>query len=220
MKLRPAQAGDIPGMLQLKQSLALAPSAVAGTSQRGGFLLGTTAEGYAMRILGGSSWVLEDAGAILGFAITLPDAVFRASEIWGRRDTVRWTIDTTPLEDANLAYFDQLAVARSLGARRWSIALALVSLLETLDTGLEYLITSTVREPFENRAAVPFIERIGGRVVGSLDEFYPEVGPLISDIWLVEPDGWRAFFDGHSQRAGHSLSRARAALAAARSESR
>ena len=199
-------------MLELKQALALSSSAVAGRSQTGGFLLGTTAEGYAMRIHAGSCWILDDDDTVRGFAITLPDPVFRASELWSRRDAVAWSMDPAPVEARRLAYFDQLAVDRSLSARRWSVALALVSLLEIVEQGAEILITATVREPFINLAAVPFIERLGGRIIGRIDEHYPEIGDLVSDIWMVEPEGWSHFLAEHSRRAGQSLARARAAL--------
>ena len=195
MKIRRGRSSDIEGMLALKASLTF--SETDGQSTRGGFLLGTDAAGYQLRIDHGLTWVLDD-GEVKGFAIVLPDAAFRVSEVWQRRDQVRWHTDRSRFENAQLGYYDQLAVTRGNG-RRYASALALTALVELMDQGAEYLVTATVSEPVKNLAAVPYLERLGGHVVGRLDEHYPEVGPLISDIWIVPRSGYISWLKGASR---------------------
>ena len=38
--------------------------------------------------------------------------------------------------------------------------------------------------------AVPFLERAGGRRIGRLDEEFPVIGALVSEIWIVERQGY------------------------------
>ena len=201
-RLRPARPADVPEMLAVKAALRFTD---AGSGARGGFLLGSDAEGYLQRIAVGSAWVLEGAapGRLEGFAIVLPDAVFRASEVWQRRAAVCWSgADPEVLSAHRLCYYDQLAVRRGrFGLRRWSAALAMTALAAILDEH-DFLVTSTVRAPVRNLAAVGFIERLGGRVVGQLDEHYPDVGALVSDIWLVERGGVRAYLREPGSLAG------------------
>jgi hypothetical protein len=184
MRIRRAVATDVPALLEVKQSLRF--DQATGTSTRGGFLLGTDAAGYRQRMADGNVWVLEDQ-RVVGFAIVLPDAGFRGSEVWRRRDAVRWTgADADTLAGGRLCYYDQLAVQR-LGFRvkRWGAALALTALRDVLD-GHDHVVTGTVYEPIRNLAAVPYLQRVGGRVVGRLDEHEPSIGRLRTDIWLVD----------------------------------
>jgi hypothetical protein len=37
-----------------------------------------------------------------------------------------------------------------------------------------------------NLAAVPLLTRAGARQVGRIDEVYPDFGPLVSDVWLLD----------------------------------
>jgi hypothetical protein len=39
-----------------------------------------------------------------------------------------------------------------------------------------------------NLAAIPFIEKAGGRKIGRINEVYPEIGHILSDIYLIEKD--------------------------------
>ena len=48
-----------------------------------------------------------------------------------------------------------------------------------------HLVTATVSEPILNLAAVPWLQRLGARRVGRLDETYEGLGALVSDIWLL-----------------------------------
>lgn len=182
MRIRRAHAGDVPGILALRDALAYGDG-------RGGFLLGTDAEGYRQRLADGLGFVLEDDG-VAGLALVLPDAAFRRSDVWQRREAVQWLEDPAPFVAQRLGYYDQLGVARG-PYRRWGAALALTAAFAVMEQ-VDHLVTTTVASPICNLAAVPYIERLGGRRVGHIDEVYPEVGPLVSDLWLVEGDAFRA----------------------------
>jgi len=170
-------------MLTLKGELVF--EVVDGASTRGGFLLGTDADGYARRIREGEVWVMDD-GVVQGFAIALPDAPFRASDVWRRRDAVRWEgVDPAALEGERLCYFDQLAVRRgSFRNRRWGALLAFHTARRALQHH-DHLVTSTVSAPVLNLAAVPYLLRLGATRVGRLDEHHEPIGPLVSDIWRI-----------------------------------
>ena len=58
------------------------------------------------------------------------------------------------------------------------------------------------------------LERLGGRVVGVLDEVYPSFGPLVSDLWIAERKDCIACLETTTTPgAQRSLARARKALA-------
>lgn len=186
MILRPARPADIPAMLALKRALAL--RVLGGAGARGGFLLGSDAAGYAELIARARCWVAVEGGELLGFVIVWPDAVFRASEVWARRDRVDWVEPPGDLLDRPIAYVDQLAVrAGGPRSRRWGAALALRAILETLEEG-GVLVATTVEVPVVNRAALPYLRRVGGRRLGQIDEVYPEVGAIRSAIWAALAD--------------------------------
>lgn len=210
MRLRRGQAADVPAMLELKAQLRF--QAGIGRSTRGGFLLGSTEAGYKQRLRDGRVWVLDDPtaphptdspstdsppmhGRVEGFAIVLPDAAFKASELWQRRGQMEGTVDVAAFEAMKLGYFDQLAV-RPGASRRYSAALALTAMMDLMQTGVDAMITATVVEPVVNLAAVPFVQRMGGVCVGRLDEHTPEVGPLVSEIWVVPRAGYTAWVEG------------------------
>lgn len=185
MILRRACMADIPAMLQIRTQLTF-DEPEGTTSTRGGFLLGTDAEGYALRIAHATSVVMEEGGEVQGFAIILPDPIFRASEIWARRAEVRWSIDPADFDQQPLCYFDQLAVRRSgFRSHRFGAAMALRAVLDSLP-GHASLVTATVVEPVRNLAAVPYLRRVGASIVGRIDETYPVIGDLKSDVWLAD----------------------------------
>lgn len=186
MRIRRGEQADIPAMLALKARLRFQEGAARST--RGGFLLGSSEAGYQQRLRDGLLWVLEDSG-LHGFAIVLPDAAFKTSELWQRRQEVQGAIDVGAFEAMSLGYFDQLAV-RPGAPRRYSAALALTAMMDLMHTGADAMITATVVEPVVNLAAVPFVQRMGGVCVGRLDEHTPEVGDLVSEVWVVSRAGY------------------------------
>ena len=192
MNIRRGRAADVPAMLALKAQLRFQEGEARTT--RGGFLLGSSEAGYRQRLRDGLVWVLEDT-QLQGFAIVLPDAAFKCSELWQRRQHVAGPVDVSAYEAMSLGYFDQLAV-RPGASRRYSAALALTAMIDLMRTGADAMITATVVEPVVNLAAVPFVQRMGGVCVGRLDEHTPEVGPLVSEIWLVSRAGYEGWLNG------------------------
>ncbi|PRP89967.1 hypothetical protein ENSA5_69080 [Enhygromyxa salina] len=57
--------------------------------------------------------------------------------------------------------------------------------------GHELVLTTTLREPIVNRAALPFLARVGAREVGRLAQTDPGVGPIVSAIHAIEAARFR-----------------------------
>ncbi len=193
MKLRKARPEDATAMVAIKDQLPLTLS--DGSTSTGGFLLGTDEATYREYI--NTSWCLvaEHEGRVIGFGIILPDAVLRASDIWLRRNEAAWQEDIAAYERQQLCYFEQFAFLR--GHRRTAIALAYHLTMWACDAGCETLFTTTVRKPVLNLAAVPFVYAAGGHKAGCIDEIYPVVGQILSDIYVVPTAAFRANAAAH-----------------------
>ncbi|GAB2787545.1 hypothetical protein GCM10027275_35430 [Rhabdobacter roseus] len=170
-------------MVRIKEGLPM-PEATEST-QQGGFLLGTSEQVYAFFIEQAQSLVAETGNEVVGFGILLPDALVKASEIWQKRNRASWTIPLHELEDKKLCYFEQLAFRPAY--RRAAPRLAFALLNEAFQhQGYEAMVTTTVRKPVMNLAAVPFIRAAGGTLVGNIDEYYEGIGAINSDIYLIQ----------------------------------
>ncbi|HEY7769888.1 hypothetical protein [Longimicrobium sp.] len=182
MKIRPAQPGDVDGMLRIKRELKLDST---GDAPGGGFLLGATREQYEFLVANAQVLALtDDDGVLGGFAIALPDGVLRATDVWARRRSIAWGDgDWDALEDARVAYFDQLAMRPGPRHRTYAPALALAALEQLAATGHHHLFATVVREPVMNLASPPLLQAIGAARVGTIDEDYPEVGRILSDVY-------------------------------------
>ncbi len=184
LKLRRAKLTDAEQFINVKKSLPM-PSDLSETV-RGGFLLGTNIETYRFFIENAFVNVLEDKGKIVGFAIILPGALLRNSEIWQRKSEIRWdNFEPNTFEDKAICYFEQLAVLPDRKFRFFGISLAYLTLLQAF-TSHEAMFTTIVKEPVFNQAAIPFLENVSGKCVGEVNEVYPEVGNLVSKIYFVE----------------------------------
>jgi hypothetical protein len=182
VKLRRGTAGDIPQLLEVKHSRRL------GEQTSGGFLLGSDAAGYLQQVEHGQVWVLDAAGGILsGFATTLGASAFAASPLYTLKDQVAWSTDVSATLKQPVGYFDQLAVRAGVSSRA-AARLAFVALWELFSQGAHAVVSTTVSAPIRNLASIPFIERVGGRAVGQVAETYPEVGDLVSTVWLFTFD--------------------------------
>lgn len=177
MKVRLATHNDVPALLAIKSELRFAGSS------RGGFLLGATESGYRERIDNGRVWVLESRESVCGFAVTLMAPMFVNTPMWEMRHHVKWTQPFDVTLDQGVGYFDQLAVRRNTPARAAAL-LGFVALRDLLQVE-HAVVTTTVVAPVCNRAAVPFIERVGGLYVGEIDEVHDGFGPLTSGVWLI-----------------------------------
>jgi hypothetical protein len=175
MKVRPATSADVPALLRIKQRLTFADPV------RGGFLLGCDERGYRARLETGRVFVLEGT-EVVGFAITLTPRALMASELWAAKERLRWT-SGEPRGLTEVGFFDQLAVLPE-ARRRPALGLAFTALWDLLPE-CRHVMTSTVAAPVHNAAAVSFIRGIGGERVAQLEEDYPRLGRLTSDLWLV-----------------------------------
>ena len=178
-RIRPAVAGDLAEIVAVKESLAFAP----GTPRpRGGFLLGCAPERYGALIEAGCVLVLEQEGRVAGFAVALPDPLLRASDLWARRDLIRWRDgEGEPPEGEPVAYFDQLALA-PWASRVAAAPLALAAARRLAGQGHARLYATTLQAPIRNPAALPLLRGFGARVVGSVTERYEDVGEVVSDL--------------------------------------
>ena len=188
LEIRPARAEDVPALLAIKEALRMPASGGRG----GGFLLGASAEGYRLLVERAIVRVLARRGAVVGFAIALPDPLLRGSELWRRQAQIAWApgFDPAAIAGEPIAYFDQIAVLPA--ARAEAAALALRLLAELVVGGHRHVLTTTVVRPVENPAALPFLARVGARRVGALEEVYPEVGAITSAIHVVDADEFLA----------------------------
>lgn len=166
-------------MLAIRAALALAPGRAP---LRGGFLLGCSGERYALLAAAGCVLVVEDCSGLVGFAVTLPDPVLRASELWARRDLIRWRAGFgAPPPDERIAYFDQLALAPSAN-RLLGPTLALAAARALAGSGHRHLYATTLRRPLRNPAALALLAAGGACHVGEVTERYEQVGEVVSDL--------------------------------------
>lgn len=190
-RIRAATAADVGAILAVKERLRVSLVGEEHERGEGGFLLGSTAEQYLGFVAQADVLLLEAEGAVLGFSVTLPDEVLRASELWARRERIRWSgLDPAEIEPARLGYVEQLGVLRGALGRRWAPAFAMAALLRLAEAGHEHIFATVVREPFTNLAPLPLLRQIGARAVGRVDEEYPEVGRLVSDVYHLRPATW------------------------------
>ncbi|HET7228723.1 MAG TPA: hypothetical protein VFJ16_01840 [Longimicrobium sp.] len=212
MIVRPARLADVPAMLDVKHTLRLDPVRPG----RGGFLLGASADAYAWYVEHAHVNVLEDAeGAVGGFAVALPDPVLRASDVWARRREIRWEGGGwDALELARVGYFDQLAVRPWRRYRIYAAALAVSALHALASSGHEHVFATVVREPVRNLASLPLLAAADARRIGQIDETYPEVGRILSDVYhlAVAPGAVDRLLGGTAigRRVGRTLARAAA----------
>lgn len=180
--IRKANAQDAEAMLHIKNCLPLKKT--DGSSTKGGFLLGTNKEQYLKYIEESHCLVAEENNKVVGFGIVLKDQHLKTSDIWLRRKNAKWNIDIENYENINLNYFEQLAFLP--GYRTLVVLLAYKLILNSINEGAKYIFATTVHKPILNLAAIPFILSVKGKWVGQIDEFYPIVGEILSDIYLID----------------------------------
>ena len=155
-----------------------------GSTSTGGFLLGTDPETYQQYIESSICQVAEINGKVVGFAIILPDEILRKSEVWMKRNSVQWTIDLQKYEEQKLCFFEQFAFLP--GNKKSAVLLGYHITKHAFDKGFESLFTTTVNKPVVNLAALPFIHAVDGIFAGKIDEVYPFIGEIKSDIYVIE----------------------------------
>lgn len=199
---------------------------VGDETAAGGFLLGASEEQYrgfieqdqVLVLEGGSSEESsrQDSGSglenclerslgskeneIIGFSIVLKDATVRQSEIWQKRNAAQLEgLDWSMIEHARLCYFEQLAVLPGPQARWHGQFLALESIVKAMQSH-DICFATVVTHPIRNEAAVPYLKRAGFQLIGSIDEVYPQVGAIHSDIYLLTQEGFQAFMQSLGEK--------------------
>jgi len=190
-RLRRATPADVDALIEIKRGL---PMPRAEQTSEGGFLLGSELETYRALLEVARVWLLEVEHRVVGFAMTLDDPVLRQSPVWARRDAIVWapSFDVEAALARRITYFDQLGVLPAFRHRYWGAALALRALAEQFDeAGHDLALTTTVIEPIINRAALPYLARVGARELGRVNEHYPGVGSIVSAVHVIEASCYR-----------------------------
>ncbi len=182
--IRPSIPDDASDFLRIKERLAL--RSASGRSIQGGFLLGTDLETYKDYISSGNCLTAITDDEIVGFGIAFSDTIFRSTAIWHRRHLIQGDMDLTQWANRTMCYVEQLAVLPGHSRIALSLAYRLVEAM--FRSGHDLMITTTVSQPCLNLAAVPLILAVGGHKIGQIDEMYPQIGPITSDIYIVEAD--------------------------------
>ena len=182
-RLRAATQADIPAVLSLRARLR-----IDRPEDCGGFLLGCSEARYRWFADHAIFLLIEEKAAVNGFAIALPDPVVRASALWQRVDRIAWREDAAPPPtDSRLGYFEQLALSPE-ACRLTATPLAFAAVSALAETGHQHLYATILDRPVRNEAALPLLRAIGARAVGAVEEDYPEVGPVSSELHHVPLD--------------------------------
>jgi len=181
-KIRQSILSDAEHFLAIKERLPI--SIENDDTTQGGFLLGTDLETYRFYINHGFCYTAIASDEIIGFGIMLPNQLVKQSEIWEKRKTVSWKINLSTLEKSNVAYLEQLAFLK--GHRKLVLILSYNLVHKAFENGADFILTTTVKKPVLNLAAIPLIKAAGGRKVGNIDEVYDNIGDINSDLYLIE----------------------------------
>lgn len=186
-RIRRATPADAEALLAVKDALRLPEG--ARQAPRGGFLLGASLQQYQALTAAADVWVLHDpAGVPAGFAVLLPEPVLRASDLWRRKEAIRWEAPAgwAPPEE-RVCYFDQLAILPQ--ARMRAPELALTALRGAVAAGHQHLFATIVAQPVYNTASLPLLRALGARRVGTVQEEYEGIGPVLSELYYAPITG-------------------------------
>lgn len=214
--VRKASTEDISTLLDIKASLAVSVAS-SPDAFNGGFLLGSSEELYLGLAHAGQIILVEsDDAQVLGFGIAIESEILRASELWARRELIKWEsgFDADTAMSSRVGYLDQLAI-RPSAQRQWLGALLGCSIMEHfVATHHDLVLTTTLLEPMENTASLPLITRASGRRIGTLDEHYEGIGDVVSALHIIPPRGYVAMRD-KTLAQGHPIERKVLNMAAA-----
>jgi len=197
-KIRKSTIKDAKHFINIKERLPLGTE--NNHSEQGGFLLGTNIETYQFYINHGLCYTALVSNEIVGFGIILPNELVKQSELWEKRKTVEWSVNLSKLENSNIAYLEQMAFLK--GYNKLILILSYNLLQAAFKNGADYILTTTVKKPVLNLAAVPLIKAAGGKLIGNIDELYPKVGEINSDIYLMEKI---KFYESIKKRISHDF---------------
>ena len=178
-EVRTATLSDVDSIIAIKQ--ALPP---VGGERGGGFILGSARELYCAWLETAVVKVLQVEQCVGGYAICLPDAMLRQSELWQKKDRIAFSISIDSIVNEKIAYFEQLAVLPRY--RRYVSSLLIATLDAVFAQGHRHLFATTVCEPFHNYAAQGLFKRGAAKTVGYLREHYPKHGTIVSQLHYVQ----------------------------------
>lgn len=185
--IRPAVPVDAEALLAIKEQLRL-DLEHATEKHLGGFLLGTSFDEYQRFIERDEVLVAEcdEPRRVVGFAIALRHATLLDSALLQRAAQVQWEQAFRLQFDAHcFAFFEQLGMLPDPAYRVYAKYLAFAMTWRILQTH-DALFTTVLQYPFVNTAALSFIRIVGFQWVGRIDEVYPEVGRIKSDVYYLE----------------------------------
>jgi hypothetical protein len=186
INIREARISDAPSFILIKEQLSF--KNINGTNTKGGFLLGTNLKEYKNFITNDFCLVAEIENKIIGFGIVLKNESVMKSDIWLKRNQVSWAVDFNKFPIENICYFEQLAFLNNYSLTVIKLAYKLINMAFENHS---VLITTTLNKPILNLAAVPYILKVGGAKIGFVNEIYPEIGPISSDVYLIERSKYR-----------------------------
>jgi hypothetical protein len=188
IKIRKAIDSDIDQFMIIKEKLAI-QHLTNDKATQSGFLLGTDAATYLHYINHDYCYVAEKENAIIGFGIILKNETIKQSVLWQKRNLVNWQINISEIENEKICFFEQLAFLPNHAL----LATKLLHLLlqAAFNDNHEYILTTTVQKPILNLAAVPFIKKVGGKMIGTIEEQYAQVGAITSSIYLMQRNAVR-----------------------------
>ncbi len=192
--IRIATKQDAHSFMEIKNRLPI--KRTDGSTTTGGFLLGTDLKTYAYYIENAFCLVAEVDGNVVGFGIVFTDKMLRESDVWIRREQASWYISLKEYEEKRICYFEQLAFLS--GHRKLVIRLAYNLVKWVFDHHYDALFTTTVNKPVVNLAAIPFIRIVSGIKAGNIDEVYPLVGDINSDIYVIDAENFYAKTKEHA----------------------
>lgn len=183
-QIRKSILSDAESFIEIKNQLSFKTE--NNESISGGFLLGTDLDTYKEFIKNSYCLTALVNRNIIGFGIAFNNKTLRNSEIWEKRKSASWHIDLLKLEQENIAYFEQLAFVK--GHKLLAIQLAYNLVRIGFNKGASTFMTTTVNKPIKNLAAVPFINASKGILAGNINEFYPIIGEINSDIYMIKKE--------------------------------
>lgn len=185
--LRSAAAEDGLAILHIKEQLRL--KLEDSTAKRlGGFLLGTSLAEYQQFIQQDVVLVAEcdEPRQVVGFAVVMNHASLAQSALLQRAEQVQWeTAFRTGFNAKHFAFFEQLGMLPDPAYRVYAKYLAFAITWKIFQTH-EALFTTVLQYPFLNTAALSFINVVGFEYAGMVDEVYPDIGRVKSNVYHLE----------------------------------
>jgi hypothetical protein len=103
-----------------------------------------------------------------------------------RAEQVQWeTTFRDGFSAHRFSFFEQLGMLPDAQYRVYAKYLAFIAAWRAIEAH-EALFTTVLRYPVFNAAALSFIEVVGFKLVGQIDETYPEYGRIKSDVFCLE----------------------------------